>query len=90
MATYTSLAPGTYTFRVKAANSSGFWTKNEASIQVIVRPPWWATWWAYGCMRCWPEGPFGAISGFIPIGSANDRNWYLIGGRLSNSKPWMS
>ena len=48
VATYTSLAPGTYTFRVKAANSSGFWSKNEASVQVIVMPPWWATWWAYG------------------------------------------
>lgn len=47
VATYISLAPGTYTFRVKAANSSGFWTSNEASVQVVVMPPWWATWWAY-------------------------------------------
>jgi signal transduction histidine kinase/CheY-like chemotaxis protein/streptogramin lyase/AraC-like DNA-binding protein len=45
---FTSLPPDTYTFRVKAANSNGFWTKNEASIQLIVMPPWWATWWAYG------------------------------------------
>ena len=47
VATFTSLQPGTYTFRVKAANSNGFWTPNQASIRVIVRSPWWATWWAY-------------------------------------------
>ncbi|GAB3335261.1 hybrid sensor histidine kinase/response regulator transcription factor [Larkinella ripae] len=45
---FTSLPPGHYTFRVKAANSNGFWTKNEASIHLMVQPPWWATWWAYG------------------------------------------
>ena len=45
---YNSLLPGTYTFRVKAANSNGFWTNNIASVRVIVEPPWWATWWAYG------------------------------------------
>jgi signal transduction histidine kinase/ligand-binding sensor domain-containing protein/CheY-like chemotaxis protein/AraC-like DNA-binding protein len=47
VANFTSLPPGTYTFRVKAANSNGFWTTNQASVQVIVQPPWWATWWAY-------------------------------------------
>jgi signal transduction histidine kinase/CheY-like chemotaxis protein/AraC-like DNA-binding protein len=47
VATFTSLDPGTYTFRVKAANSNGFWTRNQASFRVIVEPPWWATWWAY-------------------------------------------
>ncbi|GAB4012505.1 hybrid sensor histidine kinase/response regulator transcription factor [Spirosoma migulaei] len=62
VATYTSLAPGTYTFRVKAANSSGFWTKNEASVQVIVMPPWWATWWAYGLYVLLAGG---AIWGYI-------------------------
>ncbi len=47
-ANYTNLAPGRYTFRVRAANSDGFWTNNEASVEVLVAPPWWATWWAYG------------------------------------------
>ncbi|RAJ93071.1 signal transduction histidine kinase [Larkinella arboricola] len=45
---FTSLPPGTYTFRVKAANSNGFWSKREASLLIIVQPPWWASWWAYG------------------------------------------
>lgn len=46
-ANFTSLPPGTYRFRVKAANHNGFWTPNEATLQFIILPPWWATWWAY-------------------------------------------
>jgi len=44
-ATYTNLDPGTYTFRVKAANSDGVWNEEGTSIQIIVEPPFWATWW---------------------------------------------
>lgn len=35
-ATYTRLAPGQYTFRVKAANSDGYWNEEGARIDVIV------------------------------------------------------
>ena len=44
--TYTNLSPGTYTFRVKAANNDGVWSK-ETSITIIIHSPWWQTWWAY-------------------------------------------
>nr|WP_229311431.1 two-component regulator propeller domain-containing protein [Larkinella rosea] len=44
---FNSLSPGTYTFRVRAANSNGFWTTDEASLQLIVLPPWWSSWIAY-------------------------------------------
>ncbi len=47
VANYTSLSPGHYTFRVRAANSDGVWSKKEASVQLVIQPPWWATWWAY-------------------------------------------
>ncbi|MBD2702040.1 response regulator [Spirosoma sp. BT702] len=46
-ANYTNLPPGDYTFRVKASSSDGTWTENEAAVQVVIQPPWWATWWAY-------------------------------------------
>jgi signal transduction histidine kinase/DNA-binding response OmpR family regulator/streptogramin lyase len=46
--TYPNLAPGDYTFRVKAANSDGIWNRKEAAIHFVIQPPWWATWWAYG------------------------------------------
>ncbi|GAB3940821.1 hybrid sensor histidine kinase/response regulator transcription factor [Spirosoma harenae] len=45
---YTNLSPGTYTFRVKAANGDGIWNTKGASVQIVILPPWWATWWAYG------------------------------------------
>ena len=46
-AKYTNLDPGDYTFRVKASNSDGIWNEEGASLEIIISPPWWATWWAY-------------------------------------------
>jgi signal transduction histidine kinase len=45
-ATYNNLPPGDYTFKVKAANSEGYWS-NELSYSLTILPPWWSTWWAY-------------------------------------------
>ena len=45
--TYTNLSPGTYTFRVKAANSDGIWNNHGDSFLIIIRSPWWFTWWAW-------------------------------------------
>lgn len=47
LATYTGLKPGTYTFKVKAANNDGVWNPSPNFIKVTVLPPFWATWWAY-------------------------------------------
>lgn len=47
-ATYTNLDPGEYVFRVKASNNDGVWNEEGASIKIIITPPWWRTWWAYG------------------------------------------
>ncbi|MEO8150897.1 MAG: two-component regulator propeller domain-containing protein [Bacteroidia bacterium] len=44
-ATYTNLSPGTYTFHVTGAGSSGVWNTKEASIKIIVLPVWWQMWW---------------------------------------------
>lgn len=40
-ATYTNLPAGTYTFRVKATNNDGVWSKDEASLKIEVHPPFW-------------------------------------------------
>ena len=45
-ATYTNLPAGTYTFRVRATNSDGVWSKDEATLTIVVNPPLWWTWWA--------------------------------------------
>lgn len=44
-ASYTNLAPGEYTFRVKASNCDGVWNDTGKSIHIIINPPWWETWW---------------------------------------------
>ncbi|MFY0685925.1 MAG: GHKL domain-containing protein [Cyclobacteriaceae bacterium] len=44
-ATYTTVDPGSYTFKVRAANEDGVWTQNEKSIQVIIEPPVWELAW---------------------------------------------
>ena len=46
-ASYTNLDPGTYTFKVRGSNNDGYWNNQEASLQIIISPPWWRTWWAY-------------------------------------------
>lgn len=45
-ATYTNLNPGTYYFKVKAANSFGEWNPRPVKIKITILPPPWKTWWA--------------------------------------------
>ncbi len=42
---YTNLNPGKYLFRVKAANNDGVWNETGVSLPIIIRPPYWQTWW---------------------------------------------
>lgn len=42
-AEYFNMAPATYVFHVKAANSDGIWASQ--SIKIIISPAWWNTWW---------------------------------------------
>jgi signal transduction histidine kinase/ligand-binding sensor domain-containing protein/CheY-like chemotaxis protein len=44
-ATYTNLDPGEYVFRVKAANNDGVWNERGTSLRIVIRPPFWQTWW---------------------------------------------
>lgn len=46
-ASYTYLAPGEYTFKVKASNNDGIWNETGKSVKIIILPPWWQTWQAY-------------------------------------------
>ncbi len=40
---YSNLNPGTYIFKVKAANNSGVWNNTERVLKILVRTPWWKT-----------------------------------------------
>lgn len=47
VAYYSNLAPGSYNFKVKVANSEGEWNPQESSLSITVMPPLYKTWWAY-------------------------------------------
>lgn len=43
---YGNLKYGHYTFKVKAINSEGVWSK-DVNLKFSIRPPWWKTVWFY-------------------------------------------
>jgi hypothetical protein len=42
---YTDLKPGHYRFRVTACNSNGVWNQTGASLDFVVLPAYYQTWW---------------------------------------------
>ena len=44
-AEYTNVDPGTYIFRVIGANNNGVWNSKGVSLTIIVKPPWYQTWY---------------------------------------------
>lgn len=49
---YSNLAPGTYTFRIKASNNDNIWNPEEATLRITIDPPFYKTWWAYLLYFC--------------------------------------
>ncbi len=49
-ANYTHLDPGEYIFRVKATNHAGSWNEAGVSVLLIIKPPFWATFWFRGIL----------------------------------------
>ena len=45
LASYTTLPPGNYRFKVQGATSRGPWGEPGLSVAIRIEPPWWATWW---------------------------------------------
>ena len=46
-ATYSSLPPGSYTFKVRVSDTEDFTDATEASASFSIRPPFWKTTWFY-------------------------------------------
>ncbi len=44
-ASYTTLPPGSYVFRVQGATSSGAYGEPGVALRIRVLPAWWSTWW---------------------------------------------
>jgi signal transduction histidine kinase len=49
-ASYTNLRPGTYTFRVIAANNDGVWNQEGAAFQFYLQPHFYQTYWFYALL----------------------------------------
>lgn len=43
---FLKLPAGRYTFLVKASNNDGYWSRQEARLEIEMLPPPWQTWWA--------------------------------------------
>jgi len=63
-AQYLNLSPGAYTFQVKGSNSDGVWNEVPTALRIVIRPPWWASWWAYALYALLAAG---AAYGFYQI-----------------------
>jgi signal transduction histidine kinase/DNA-binding response OmpR family regulator/ligand-binding sensor domain-containing protein len=44
---FTNMAAGAYTFEVQGTNSDNEWSTEIASLDIVVSPPFWRSWWAY-------------------------------------------
>ncbi|MBK5106819.1 MAG: GAF domain-containing protein [Anaerolineales bacterium] len=73
---YTNLPAGTYNLQVKATNSDGVWNEDGASLDIIVVPPFWETWWFIGLITIVIMGS--VISGYrLRIRSIESRSQEL-------------
>jgi len=60
-ANYTHLDPGEYLFKVKATNNEGVWNEAGTSVLLIIKPPFWATFWFRGIVLIGLTGVVGFI-----------------------------
>ena len=44
-ARYPNLSPNTYLLKLEATNSDGKWSPNIYTLQIVITPPWYQTWW---------------------------------------------
>lgn len=45
--TYTNLAPGEYTLKIKAVNNDGYASEKAAELKIVIAPPFYRSWMAY-------------------------------------------
>ena len=65
--TYRNLAPGQYTFTVKAIGAAQIWSE-PISYEFSIRPPWWLSWWA---KAIYGVGCISLVVGFVRFRTAD-------------------
>jgi DNA-binding CsgD family transcriptional regulator len=59
--TYSDLAPGSYTFRVRGSNSDAVWNETGAAVRVVVERPTWQSVWFLGLLALFLAGGTAAL-----------------------------
>ena len=67
---YNNIYPGSYRFRVIASNKDGIWNEAGASLDLLVLPHIWQTWW------------FRGLCGFLVLGLAGGAGRYVTKRRM--------
>ncbi len=44
---FSNLEGGNYTLKVRATNSAGIWSDKIATLELVIIPPFWKSWWFY-------------------------------------------
>ena len=44
---YANLPEGSYEFNVKASDENGLWSNKITTLEVVIKPPLYRSWWAY-------------------------------------------
>ena len=44
-ASYTNVPDGRYVFKVRTTGANGQWMDKASSVNIVIRPPFWKTWW---------------------------------------------
>jgi ligand-binding sensor domain-containing protein len=80
VATYTNLAPGSYTFRVQAANADGSWNTVGAAFRFVIEPRWYQTWWFWSIVA-----GLGLCAGLaVHLWYRRDRDRQLVSAQLES------
>ncbi len=66
-ARYTNVDPGDYVFRVRASNNDAKWNDEGVAIRVVVRPPFWKTWWFITLSSMFFAGVFGGVVWYVSV-----------------------
>jgi ligand-binding sensor domain-containing protein/signal transduction histidine kinase len=65
VAYYNNLHPGHYRFRVTACNNDGVWNNTDTSINFILNPHYWQTWWFLSLICVSLTGLIGGTARYI-------------------------
>jgi ligand-binding sensor domain-containing protein/signal transduction histidine kinase len=67
VAHYNNIYPGAYSFHVLACNQDGVWSRNEASLAVVLAPHLWQTWWFRALAVLGVVGAASGLARFLAI-----------------------